>query len=75
MHPKQPFRAVNTDSTATIQHQASPSLKQSVAYVIVHNCLYTSPSLSSCCGGAVDLRQSKALDQILSLMHAHLLSH
>lgn len=62
MHPKQPFSAFNTDITPTTADIRL--LRQSVAYVIVHFCMYiTLPHklFRSCCCGAADLRQSKAL--------------
>lgn len=62
MHPKQPFSAFNTDITPTTA--GIRLLRQSVAYVIVHFCMYiTLPHklFRSCCCGAADLRQSKAL--------------
>lgn len=60
--PKQPFSAFNTDITPTTA--GIRLLRQSVAYVIVHFCMYiTLPHklFCSCCCGAADLRQSKAL--------------
>lgn len=60
--PKQPFSAFNTDITPTTA--GIRLLRQSVAYVIVHFCMYiTLPHklFRSCCCGAADLRQSKAL--------------
>lgn len=78
-HPEQPFSASNTDSTpTTVNISRSPSLSDSVAYIIVHLCIYiTLPRqlFRSCCVGAEDLRQSKALltpdPQSLSLSHTH----
>lgn len=78
IHPKQRFNASNTDSEPTSHHQPSPTLTQSVAYIIVHLCIYiTLPHqlFRSCCVGAVDLRQSKALLTSDSLTHTLALTH
>lgn len=59
---------------------AALSLTQSVAYIIVHLCIYiTLPRqlFCSCCVGAADLRQSKALltSDSHTHTHTHTLSH
>lgn len=73
--PKQPFSAFNTDITPTTA--GIRLLRQSV-----HFCMYiTLPHklFRSCCCGAADLRQSKALltsdPPYVSLSHSHTDTH